>query len=200
VLYDVIRRPEFDNPTKPPKLKKCPECKGHMYLRSMTNEPCPTCAATGKVPCKPKSEPCEDCDGAGVFTDAAPDAPGASPARACGTCKGTGRIVVAGDRPRYGEPAAVYEERIYQLATATPSDWFARRELPIADWQIEDARDDMHAAAREVTWRTREGLWPRVGDRYVCAAPRMVCPWLDVCGRRAVAEDDRLYPLKKKEI
>lgn len=138
VLYDVIRRPDFDDPKPPPQLKK----------------------------------------------DGTPRAQKAD---------------VQYTNPRHGEPAAVYEERVYQLAIERPGDYFHRRALTIEPWQIEEAREDVRAAALEIAWRTREKLWPRVGDRYVCAAPRMTCPWIDVCGRRAAADDDRLFPLKRKD-
>ena len=138
VLYDVIRRPDFDDPKPPPSLKLNGEAR------------------------KQKAD-------------------------------------VAYTNPRHGEPAAVYEERVYQLAIERPGDFFHRRALTIEPWQIEEAREDVRAAALEIAWRTREELWPRVGDRYVCAAPRMTCPWIDVCGRRSSAEDDRLFPLKRKK-
>ena len=138
VLYDVIRRPDFDDPKPAPQLKK----------------------------------------------DGTPRAQKAD---------------VQYTNPRHGEPAAVYEERVYQLAIERPGDFFHRRALTIEPWQIEEAREDVRAAALEIAWRTREELWPRVGDRYVCAAPRMTCPWIDVCGRRAEGDDDRLFPLKRKK-
>lgn len=137
VLYDVIRRPDFDDPKPAPQLKK----------------------------------------------DGTPRAQKAD---------------VQYTNPRHGEPAAVYEERVYQLAISNPGDYFHRRALTIEPWQIEEAREDVRAAALEIAWRTRSEAWPRVGDRYVCAARGMVCPWIDVCGRRQSAEDDRLFPLKVK--
>jgi hypothetical protein len=42
-IFEIDRR-------VPERMKSCPECAGHCYLRSMTNEPCPTCKATGRVP------------------------------------------------------------------------------------------------------------------------------------------------------
>ena len=137
VLYDVIRRPDFDDPKPPPQLKLNGEPRKQKVDVQYTN-------------------------------------------------------------PRHGEPAAVYEERVYQLAVERPGDFFHRRALTIEPWQIEEAREDVRAAALEIAWRTRSGAWPRVGDRYVCAARGMVCPWIDVCGRRQSAEDDRLFPLKVK--
>ena len=138
VLYDVIRRPDFDDPKPAPQLKK----------------------------------------------DGTPRAQKAD---------------VQYTNPRHGEPAAVYEERVYQLAISNPGDFFHRRALTIEPWQIEEAREDVRAAALEIAWRTRSQAWPRVGDRYVCAARGMVCPWIDVCGRRQSADDDRLFPLKRKK-
>lgn len=165
VMYDVIRRPTYEKPTKPPKLKKNGE------------------------PRKPKTEECEACDGDGKVDE-----------RECVECKGTGRVEVTSDRPRHGERPADYEARIYALATGedTRSSWFGRRHLPITQKQVTSAREIMHNAADEIRWREKSGHWPEIGDRYVCAAPRKVCPWLDVCEGRASAEDDRLYPLKIK--
>ena len=168
MLYDVVRRPDFDDPKPPPQLTK-----------------------SGK-PRKAPTEACEECDGTGLDVEHNAN---------CEVCVGTGRVTkqVAYTNPRHGEPAAVYEERVYQLAIENPGDYFHRRALTIEPWQIEEAREDVRAAALEIAWRTREELWPRVGDRYVCAAPRMTCPWIDVCGRRSSAEDDRLFPLKRKK-
>ena len=150
---------------------------------------------------KAPSHTCEACSGTGLIHDPAPDAPGARPVEHCLDCKGTGRVSkqVAYTNPRHGEPAAVYEERVYQLAINKPDDFFHRRALTIEPWQIEESRRMVHAAALEIAWRTRENLWPEVGDRYVCGARGMVCPWIDVCGRRESAEDDRLFPLKRKD-
>lgn len=173
VLYDVIRRPDFDDPKPAPARNKD--------------------GSERKAP----SEACSACGGSGGREDT--EVP-ASQSK-CLMCAGTGRVSkqVAYTNPRHGEPAAVYEERVYQLAIDKPGDYFHRRALTIEPWQIEEAREDVRAAALEIAWRTREDLWPRVGDRYVCAAPRMTCPWIDVCGRRAAADDDRLFPLKRKK-
>lgn len=172
VLYDVIRRPDFDDPKPPPARNKD--------------------GSERKAP----SEACGACKGTALKPRAGFD--GFDP---CAECSGTGRVSkqVAYTNPRHGEPAAVYEERVYQLAIAKPGDFFHRRALTIEPWQIEEAREDVRAAALEIAWRTRSEAWPRVGDRYVCAAPRMMCPWIDVCGRRESADDDRLFPLKRKK-
>jgi hypothetical protein len=108
---------------------------------------------------------------------------------------------VTSDRPRHGEAPAAYEERVYRLATAeeTRSQWFGRRHLPITEAQVTKAREIVHSAADEIRWREKTGFWPEIGDRYVCAAPRKVCPWLDVCEGRASPTDDKLYPLKIKK-
>ena len=166
VLYDVVRRPDFDDPKPAPARNK------DGSERKAPSEACGPCLGVGRI--------------------GGPD---------CQACGGTGRVSkqVAYTNPRHGEPAAVYEERVYQLAVERPGDFFHRRALTIEDWQIEEAREDVRAAALEIAWRTRTGAWPRVGDRYVCAARGMVCPWIDVCGRRASAEDDRLFPLKRKD-
>jgi hypothetical protein len=173
VLYDVIRRPDFDDPKPAPARNKD--------------------GSERKAP----SEACSACGGSGGREDT--EVP-ASQSK-CLMCAGTGRITkqVAYTNPRHGEPAAVYEERVYQLAIERPGDFFHRRALTIEPWQIEEAREDVRAAALEIAWRMRSGAWPRVGDRYVCGARGMVCPWIDVCGRRAAADDDRLFPLKRKK-
>ena len=173
VLYDVIRRPDFDDPKPAPARNKD--------------------GSERKAP----SEACSACGGSGGREDT--EVP-ASQSK-CLMCAGTGRVSkqVAYTNPRHGEPAAVYEERVYQLAIERPGDFFHRRALTIEPWQVEESREDVRAAALDVAEWTRRGYWPRVGDRYVCAARGMVCPWIDVCGRRASAEDDRLFPLKRKE-
>ena len=173
VLYDVIRRPDFDDPKPPPQRNK------DGSERKAPSIECTACAGNGND----WSEDGAVCRGK------------------CNACDGVGRVSkqVAYTNPRHGEPAAVYEERVYQLAINKPGDFFHRRALTIEPWQIEEAREDVRAAALEIAWRTRSGAWPRVGDRYVCAARGMVCPWIDVCGRRSSAEDDRLFPLKRKK-
>ncbi len=138
VIYDVVRRPDFDDPKPPPQLKKNGTPRAQKADVQYTN-------------------------------------------------------------PRHGEPASVYEERVYQLALARPTDFFHRRALTIEPWQVEESREDVRAAALEIAWRTRSQAWPRVGDRYVCGARGRVCPWLDVCGHVESAENDKLYPLKSKK-
>lgn len=174
VLYDVIRRPDFDDPKPAPQRNKD--------------------GSERKAP----STACEECGGSG---DVVSTSLGVFETLKCANCSGTGRVSkqVAYTNPRHGEPAAVYEERVYQLAINKPDDFFHRRALTIEPWQIEEAREDVRAAALEIAWRTRSGAWPRVGDRYVCAARGMVCPWIDVCGRREAATNDRLFPLKRKK-
>lgn len=139
VMYDVIRRPDYDEVKPPPKMK---------------------------LDGQPRAQKAE----------------------------------VSYSNPRHGERPADYEERIYRLATGedTRSSWFGRRHLPITQKQVTSGREIMHNAVDEIRWRERSGHWPEIGDRYVCAAPRKVCPWLDVCEGRASAEDDRLFPLKVK--
>ncbi len=173
VLYDVIRRPDFDDPKPAPARNK------DGSERKAPSIECTACAGNGND----WSEDGAVCRGK------------------CKACDGVGRVSkqVAYTNPRHGEPASVYEERVYQLAIDKPGDFFHRRALTIEPWQIEEAREDVRAAALEIAWRTRSGAWPRVGDRYVCAARGMVCPWIDVCGRRSSAEDDRLFPLKRKK-
>ena len=170
VLYDLIRRPDFDDPKPAPaRNKDGSERKGRTV-------DCAICQGEGNADM-----------GNGTMA-------------VCAGCGGAKRVpaTVAYTNPRHGEPAAVYEERVYRLAIENPGDYFHRRALTIEPWQIEEAREDVRAAALEIAWRTRSGAWPRVGDRYVCAARGMVCPWIDVCGRRQSAEDDRLFPLKVK--
>lgn len=121
------------------------------------------------------------------------------------------KAAVQYSNPRYGETLADYEARIYTLATAeeTRDQWFGRRELPITEEQIRETRAIMHSAVDEVKWRERTGHWPKVGNRYVCAppkkkdGPKMVCPWIDVCGGQVIEGTDlfeRLFPLKRKEM
>ena len=176
VLYDVIRRPDFDDPKPAPARNK------DGSERKAPSEACPICNGQKTIEGDPGTNAGRD------KID-------------CAACGATGRVSkqVAYTNPRHGEPAAVYEERVYQLATEKPGDFFHRRALSIEPWQIEEAREDVRAAALEIAWRTRSEAWPRVGDRYVCAARGMVCPWIDVCGRRQSAEDDRLFPLKRKK-
>ncbi len=174
VLYDVVRRPDFDDPKPPPQRNKD--------------------GSERKAP----SEVCSACGGSGGRSgdSEAPDSQ-----TKCLACSGTGRVSkqVAYTNPRHGEPAAIYEERVYQLAITRPADFFHRRALTIEPWQIEESRRMVHAAALEIGWRTREDLWPQAGDRYVCGARGMVCPWIDVCGRREAVTNDRLFPLKRKK-
>ena len=189
VLYDVVRRPDFHDPKPPPALKRCPTCKGK-------DIECATCEGSRKVPKAARTEECEACGGEGRFFDELTLENGPCPA-----CHGEGRITkqVAYSNPRFGESAAAYEERIFELATTRRGDWFHRRELKITDRQIAEVRSDFRDAAIEVRWRERVGAYPRVGDRYVCAAPGRVCPWLDVCEGRVEEgseEFERLYPLK----
>lgn len=176
VLYDVIRRPDFDDPKPAPARNK------DGSERKAPSEACPICNGQKTIEGDPGTNAGRD------KID-------------CAACGATGRVSkqVAYTNPRHGEPAAVYEERVYQLAISNPGDFFHRRALTIEPWQIEEAREDVRAAALEIAWRTRSQAWPRVGDRYVCAARGMVCPWIDVCGRRAAADDDRLFPLKRKD-
>ena len=170
VIYDVIRRPDFDDP-----------------------KPAPARNRDGSER-KAQSEVCGVCSGSKwqTLVDELIE---------CAMCSGTGRVTkqVAYTNPRHGEPAALYEERVYQLAISKPTDFFHRRALTIEPWQVEESREDVRAAALEIAWRARSQAWPRVGDRYVCGARGRVCPWLDVCGHVESAEDDKLYPLKSKK-
>lgn len=176
VIYDVIRRPDFDDPKPPPQRNK------DGSERKAPSEVCPICNGQKTIEGDPETNAGRD-------------------EIACEACSGTGRVSkqVSYTNPRHREPAAIYEERVYQLAIARPTEFFHRRALTIEPWQIEEAREDVRAAALEIAWRTRSQAWPRVGDRYVCGARGRVCPWLDVCGHQASAEDDRLYPLKRKK-
>ena len=177
VLYDVIRRPDFDEPKPPPK-------------RNLDGSER-----------KAASEVCSECQGQKTIKDTAPNREGDYDEHDCGACGATGRVSkqVAYTNPRHGEPASAYEERVYQLAITKPGDFFHRRALSFEPWQIAESREDVRAAALEIAWRTRFDLWPRSPDwQYTCAPKDRVCPWLDVCGRRASAEDDRLFPLKRK--
>lgn len=205
VLYDVVRRPDYHEPKPAPKLTKsgkpraartveCDFCEGDQVVMSGV---CPTCEGRSD---------CADCGSSGRVVSA------------CPACSGTGRVTatVVYSNPIHGESASAYEERIYRLATGadetTPeaaqrrvAEWFGRREFkagegPLTSNAIQDARADLHAAALEIRWRERTGLYPRPGDRYVCAPPgrRPPCAWLDVCAGRESATDDRLYPLKIK--
>lgn len=179
VMYDVIRRPDYDEVKPPPKMKLDGQPRAP---RTVECEACD--AGLEKLPC--------DCgQGCSYHT------------QKCSACSGTGRVVknVAYSNPRHGERPAEYEERVYRLATGeeTRSQWFGRRHLPITEKQVTAAREIMHNGADEIRWREKTGHWPEIGDRYVCAAPRKVCPWLDVCEGRASATDDRLFPLKIKK-
>ena len=171
VMYDVIRRPDYHEVKPAPKLR------------------------LDGQPRAPRTKECPTCEGALYTADGQLRPP-------CEECKGSGRVVaeVAYSSPRHGERPADYEARIYALATAeeTRSSWFGRRHLPITEKQVTAAREIMHSAADEIRWREKTGFWPEVGDRYVCAAPRKVCPWIDVCEGRASPTDDKLYPLKIK--
>jgi hypothetical protein len=181
VLYDVIRRPAYDEPKPPPKLNK---------------DGSPRKAKT--VECEACSEGLGKEDGAGGYLP-------------CEVCHGTGRVSAEPmySNPRFGESPAAYEERVYRLATNpdTRDAWFGRRYLPITEEQVREARATTHAAVDEVRWMARTGHYPMVNNRYVCAPPRKggnggVCPWLDVCdGRVAEGSGDyeRLYPLKVRK-
>lgn len=177
VMYDVIRRPAYDEPKPAPALKK------DGTARAARTVECLMCAGSGNH---------WTADGSAVIGP-------------CPTCQGACRIPVpvSYSNPRFGESPAAYEERIYRLATGeeTRHHWFGRRELPISEGQIRAAREIMHSAVDEIRWRERTGHWPMVGDRYACAAAKRVCPWLDVCGGRVEVgsqEFERLYPLKIK--
>jgi len=229
VLYDVVRRPDYHEPKPAPAMKRCPDCKGSGYVHHAPcsipecdhEDACPTCQGSGKVPKAARKVECGECQGEGRivcarcvgsgfsghgtgYDDVCSECGGLRE-HPCDPCSGKGRITptVSYSNPRHGERAADYEERIYQLATSRPGEWFGRREFragegPLTSARIQEARLQLWSAAREIRAYQRAGVWPEVGDRYVCAPPgrRPVCPWLDVCAGRARADDDRLYPLK----
>ncbi|RTL09078.1 MAG: hypothetical protein EKK62_04050 [Acidimicrobiia bacterium] len=177
VMYDVIRRPAYDEVKPPPAMKK------------------------DGTPRAPASVPCEAEGCVSGYRAVGIVNPVAEP---CDKCKGTGRIVkeVGYSNPRYGESAAAYEERIYDLATApeTRDAWFGRRMLTISEEQVRESRAIVHGAVDEIRWREKTGHYPMAGDRYTCAPPKRVCAWIDVCGGRVSVEDlDRLFPLKIKK-
>ena len=219
VLYDVVRRPDYHEPKPAPAMKRCPDCKGSGYVHHAPcsipecdhEDACPTCQGSGKVPKAARTVECdaEGCDEGTVYQEHG--------GHACEKCQGKGRITptVAYSNPRHNERAADYEERIYRLATGADetteeavlrrrSEWFGRREFragegPLTSARIQEARLQLWSAAREIRAYQRAGVWPEVGDRYVCAPPspkKPPCPWFDVCAGPASADDDRLYPLK----
>ena len=95
-----------------------------------------------------------------------------------------------------GESAEAFEGRMVEVIAANPVRYFARYPITFEPWQIWRARLDVIASGEEILWRRRSGYWPQ--NRDACGKFGATCPWMVVCTGRERADDDRLFPLKKK--
>jgi len=101
------------------------------------------------------------------------------------------------EKPERGEQADAFEARMVAVIKGNPTRYFARFPITFERWQIMRARENVIARGEEVLWRRRTGYWPQNDD--ACGKYGTTCPWMLVCTGRARADDDRLFPLKRKE-